>query len=68
MALSSILVVFCAAVAAPAESALLRLPLKTPDVASYGDFARADRQPITTAKFNVPGIYDQRSRKTGRAT
>jgi hypothetical protein len=32
--------------------------LKT-DVATYGDFSRADKQPITTAKFNVPGMYDQ---------
>lgn len=32
--------------------------LKT-EVETYGDFARPDRQPITTAKFNAPGIYDQ---------
>ena len=31
--------------------------LKT-EVATYGDFTRPDRQPITTAKFNVPGVYD----------
>ncbi len=33
--------------------------LKTPDVGTYGDFARAEKQPITLAKFNTPGIYDQ---------
>jgi hypothetical protein len=31
--------------------------LKT-EVATYGDFARPDKQPITMAKFNVPGLYD----------
>lgn len=32
--------------------------LKT-EVAIYGDFTRPDRQPIATAKFVVPGLYDQ---------
>lgn len=32
--------------------------LKT-EIAAYGDFARSDTQPITTAKFNPPGLYDQ---------
>lgn len=32
--------------------------LRTAGIDTYGDFARADRQPITTAKFNVPGLYD----------
>jgi hypothetical protein len=32
--------------------------LKT-EAATYGDFARPDRQPITMAKFVAPGRYDQ---------
>ena len=33
--------------------------LRTPAIQTYGDFARSENQPITTAKFNVPGIYDE---------
>lgn len=32
--------------------------LKTDGIVSYGDVSRAERQPIVTAKFNSPGIYD----------
>jgi hypothetical protein len=47
-------------------AALDRLPeqtgkvkhIRTASVETYGDFARDDRQPITFAKFNVPGFYD----------
>ena len=34
--------------------------LLTPDIATYGDFTQPAKQPITTAKFNVPGVYDDK--------
>ena len=32
--------------------------VRTPELATYGDISRAERQPITLAKFNPPGRYD----------
>lgn len=32
----------------------------TPNVRTYGDWSAPDRQPIVTAKFSEPGIYDSK--------
>ena len=32
--------------------------LKTPEIATYGDCARPDKQPLVMARFKPPGLYD----------
>ena len=34
--------------------------LQTPDISTYGDFTQPARQPVTMAKFNGPGVYDDK--------
>jgi hypothetical protein len=34
--------------------------LQTPDIATYSDFTQPTRQPVTMAKFNGPGVYDDK--------
>jgi hypothetical protein len=34
--------------------------LLTPGIATYGDFCEPSKQPILTAKFGVPGAYDEK--------
>src|SRR5262249_8243112 len=34
--------------------------LRTPDIATYGDFTQPARQPITMAKFDGAGVYDDK--------
>lgn len=41
----------------PEQKGKTRL-IRTEGLATYGDVARSDRQPITLAKFAVPGLYD----------
>ncbi|HEY6930350.1 MAG TPA: hypothetical protein VJA66_11795 [Thermoanaerobaculia bacterium] len=34
--------------------------LQTPEIATYGDFTLPARQPVRMAKFNGPGVYDDK--------